>query len=69
MFQTESTEQNKLQNILKEELEYFSTVLQFSEKFVKQVGTLSISVLAKTVNYRQELIYNVLQRDSSYKTL
>ena len=56
MFQTQSADQGELQHILKQELDYFNSVLQFSQKFEKQVKSLPVSVLEDMVRYRQEWI-------------
>lgn len=56
MFQTQAANQGELQNILQQELEYFNSVLQFSQKFEKQVKSLPVAVLEDMVRYRQEWI-------------
>lgn len=56
MFQTQTDDQGELQNILQQELDYFNSVLQFSQKFEKQVKSLPVSVLEDMVRYRQEWI-------------
>ena len=61
MFQTQATDQGELQNILQQELDYFNSVLQFSQKFEKQVKSLPISVLEDMVRHRQEWIEKIQQ--------
>ncbi len=61
MFQTDSNNASKLQDILNEELECFTAVLQFSQKFVRQIKSLPVSVLADMVKYRQEWIDKIQQ--------
>jgi len=56
LFQTAHREFDREQHILQEELESFDSVLQFSKKFLKQAKSLSVPVLAKMVNYRQQWI-------------
>jgi len=63
-------QQNKpdnLNEILKQELEYFQSILQFSEKFVNQIQTLSINVLAEMMNYRQQLLDKIRQLEEKRK--
>lgn len=56
MFQAQSTDQGELQHILEQELDYFNSVLQFSQKFEKQVKSLPVAMLEDMVRYRQEWI-------------
>lgn len=69
MFQTVSANESQLQNILKEEFDYFTSVLQFSQKFLKQVKSLPVTVLADMVNYRQEWIDKIQNLEDRRKTL
>ncbi len=69
MFQTVSNNTSQLQEILNKELEYFTAVLQFSQKFVRQINTLPVSVLADMVKYRQEWIDKIQQLEERRKTI
>ena len=69
MFQTISNNANQLQEILKEELERFSAVLKFSQKFVRQINSLPVSVLADMVKYRQEWIDKIQQLEERRRTI
>lgn len=66
MFQVKSSD-NELQNILKQELDFFSSILQFSEKFVQQVESLPVNMLSKMVNYRQEWIEKIQRLEEKRK--
>ena len=69
MFQTNSNNASPLQNLLNEELQCFTAVLQFSQKFVRQIKTLPVSVLADMVKYRQEWIDKIQQLEERRKTI
>ena len=56
LFETEPDGKKQLNDILQEELEYFTAVLQYSQKFLKQIKSLPIPVLGKMINYRQHWI-------------
>lgn len=55
MFQVDS-EKNELESLLEKELEYFQTLLQYTEKSLSQVDSLSVNVLTEMLKYRQEWI-------------
>ena len=59
MFQHSGPETGRLQNILQDELDSFASVLQISEKIVKQVDKMPVSMLSTMVNYRQEWIEKI----------
>jgi len=69
LFQTISANESQLQSILHEELDYFTSVLQFSQKFLKQVKSLPVSVLADMVNYRQEWIDKIQNLEERRRAL
>lgn len=63
----ERKEQEGLKFILRQELEYFKTIYQFSEKFANQIQTMSVNVLAEMLNYRQELLDKVKDLETQRK--
>ncbi len=69
MFETEPLGGKKLNDILQEELEYFDATLQYSKKFLKQVNTLPVAVLAKMVNYRQQWIDKIQELEQLRNSL
>ena len=69
MFQTDSNNASQLQGILSEELECFTAVLQFSQKFVRQIKSLPVSVLADMVKYRQEWIDKIQQLEERRRAI
>ena len=69
MFQTYSNQKEDAGAILKQELEFFDSVLQFSKKFMEQVPSLPINVLSNMVNYRQEWIEQIKQLEDRRKRL
>lgn len=69
MFQTEQNGGNELQAVIQEELEYFNSVLQFSRKFLRQVKSLPIPVLADMVRYRQEWIDKIQKLEERRKVI
>ena len=60
---------NDLEAILKLEMDYFNSVLSISEKVVKQVESLPISVLTEMVDYRKEWIEKIQKLESQRKEL
>lgn len=68
MFQTDS-EKNELENLLEQELEYFKTLLQYTERSLSQVDSLSVSVLTEMLNYRQEWIDKIQLLEQKRKTI
>lgn len=69
MFQNTATEMGELQNILQDELDSFASVLQISQKIVKQVESLPISTLSTMVNFRQEWIEKINLLEEKRKAL
>ena len=69
MFQTLPADESQLQNILAQELEYFSSVLQFSQKIQKQIKSLPVAVLSEMVNYRQNWVEKIQQLEVQRKQL
>jgi hypothetical protein len=69
LFQTLPSTESQLQNILTQELEYFSSVLQFSQKIQKQIKSLPVSVLAEMVNYRQTWVEKIQNLEEQRKKL
>ncbi len=69
MFETEPLGNKSLNDILRDELEYFDATLQYSKKFLKQVDTLPVAVLAKMVNYRQQWIDKIQELEQLRNTL
>lgn len=69
VFETEPLGEKKLNDILQEELEYFDATLQYSKKFLKQVNTLPVAVLAKMVNYRQQWIDKIQELEQLRNSL
>jgi len=69
LFQTVSNNTGQLQDILNEELECFTAVLQFSQKFVRQIKSLPVSVLADMVKYRQEWIDKIQRLEERRKAI
>ena len=69
MFQTVSTDESQLQNILEQELEYFSSVLQFSQKIQRQIKTLPVAVLSEMVSYRQNWVEKIQKLEKERKKL
>ncbi len=69
MFQTYTNQNTDAGTILKQELDFFNSVLQFSKKFLEQVPSLPINVLSNMVNYRQEWIEQIKQLENQRKKL
>lgn len=69
MFQNSVAVPNDLEAILKMEMDYFNSVLSISEKVVKQVETLPISVLTEMVDYRKEWIEKIQKLESRRKEI
>ncbi len=69
MFQNAATVPNNLESVLKLELDYFNSVLSISEKVVKQVESLPISVLTEMVDYRKEWIEKIQKLENRRKEL
>ena len=56
MFQVDSDkndDKNELISVLEQEFEYFETLLQYTEKSLAQVDSLSVNVLTEMLKYRQ----------------
>lgn len=68
MFQVDS-DKNELENVLSQELDYFRTLLQFTEKSLSQVESLSVSVLSDMLKYRQEWIDKIQNLEEKRKAL
>ena len=68
MFQLFSKNE-ELQDLLKQEVEYFRSILQFSEKSLGQIETLSVNVLSEMLSYRQEWIDKIKKLEEKRKTL
>lgn len=69
MFQSVSEQQGELASILQQELDSFDSVLQFSEKFARQVESLPVNSLAQMVNYRQGWIEKIQLLEEQRKKL
>ncbi|KAA3617655.1 MAG: hypothetical protein D8M58_01135 [Calditrichaeota bacterium] len=69
MFQNTAAIPNNLESVLKLELDYFNSVLSISEKVVKQVESLPISVLTEMVDYRKEWIEKIQKLENRRKEL
>ena len=69
MFQTVSADESQLQNILEQELECFSSVLQFSQKIQKQIKSLPVTVLSEMVSYRQNWVEKIQKLEEQRKKL
>lgn len=69
MFQTSGVDKNELVQVLAQELDFFTAVLQFSEKFVDEVDKLSVTTLANMVTYRQEWIEKIQRLEEKRKNL
>jgi hypothetical protein len=69
VFQNAATIPNNLESVLKLELDYFNSVLSISEKVVKQVESLPISVLTEMVDYRKEWIEKIQKLEIRRKEL
>ncbi len=69
MFQNTATVPNNLEEVLKLEMDYFNSVLNISEKVVKQVESLPVSVLVEMVNYRKEWIEKIQKLENRRKEL
>lgn len=67
MFQNSTTIPDSLEGILKLELDYFNSVVAISEKVVKQVENLPISVLTEMVNYRKDWIDKIQKLETHRK--
>ena len=59
MFQSPLDRNENLKEILATELDYFKSILEFSEKFAEQAASLPVNVLSNMVNYRQEWIEKI----------
>lgn len=68
MFQTDS-EKNELETLLEQELEYFKTLLQYTEKSLSQVDSLSVNVLTEMLKYRQEWIDKIQLLEQKRKNI
>lgn len=68
MFQVDS-KKNELENLLRQELEYFQALLQFTEKSLSQIDSLSVNVLSEMLNYRQEWIDKIQDLEKKRKIL
>jgi len=62
-------EQNELIQILSQELDFFNTVLQFSEKYVDEVVDLPVAALASMMSYRQEWIDKIQRLEERRKQI
>jgi ABC-type phosphate transport system auxiliary subunit len=69
VFQNTATVPNNLEEVLKLEMDYFNSVLNISEKVVKQVESLPVSVLVEMVNYRKEWIEKIQKLENRRKEL
>ena len=69
MFQNAAAIPNNLEAVLKLELDYFNSVLSISEKVVKQVESLPITVLTEMVDYRKEWIEKIQKLENRRKQL
>lgn len=69
MFQNSIAVPNDLESILKMEMDYFNSVLSISEKVVKQVETLPITVLTEMVDYRKEWIEKIQKLEHRRKEI
>jgi len=69
VFQNAATIPNNLESVLKLELDYFNSVLSISEKVVKQVESLPISVLTEMVDYRKEWIEKIQKLETRRKEM
>ncbi len=68
MFQVDS-EKNELESLLEQELNYFKTLLQYTEKSLSQVDSLSVTVLTEMLKYRQEWIDKIQLLEQKRKNL
>lgn len=69
MFQETAAKLNNLEDVLKLELDYFNSVLSISEKVVKQVESLPVTVLTEMVDYRKEWIEKIQKLENRRKEL
>ena len=69
MFQNSVAVPNDLESILKLELDYFNSVLSISEKVVKQIEALPVTVLTEMVNYRKEWIGKIQKLEDQRKQI
>ena len=72
MFQVDSDkkdDKNELISVLEQEFEYFETLLQYTEKSLAQVDSLSVSVLTEMLKYRQEWIDKIQLLEQKRKNL
>jgi cell division protein FtsB len=69
VFQNTATVPSNLEEVLKLEMDYFNSVLNISEKVVKQVESLPVSVLVEMVDYRKEWIEKIQKLENRRKEL
>jgi len=69
LFQNTSAQDNSIRDILQEELDSFTSLIQISEKLVKEVKKLSIPMLSTMVGYRQEWIEKIQQLEEKRKRM
>lgn|GEM_PF-1453559 len=69
MFQTELSQGSELHQVLKQELQSFNDVLQFSNKFVSEIESLPVDVLSNMINFRQKWVEQIQMLEKKRKTL
>jgi len=69
LFQSKAAETGELQQILRDELDSFASVLQISQKIASQVRSLPVPTLSSMVNYRQEWIDKIRLLEEKRKKL
>ncbi|RLD17179.1 hypothetical protein DRI50_00005 [candidate division KSB1 bacterium] len=69
MFQETINTTPDLSSILNQELDSFTSVLQFSEKIIEQIDTLPISALSQMVEYRQKWIDQIQELEAFRKKI
>ena len=66
MVQPTIEERNELTNFLEHEIDYFRAILQFSEKSLENIESLSINVLTEMIHFRQEWIEKIQEMDNQF---
>jgi len=69
LFQTELSQGSELHQVLKQELQSFNDVLQFSNKFVSEIESLPVDVLSNMINFRQKWVEQIQMLEKKRKTL
>lgn len=69
LFQSNDSKGSELYQILKQELQCFTDVWQFSHKFVSEIESLPVDVLSNMINFRQKWVEQIQMLEDKRKRL